>query len=501
MMVLKPGTVFAQHYEVVRVLSAGGMGVVYEVLHRDTKRRRALKIMLPHVVTDPDMRKRFALEAVVTADIESEHLVEVFDAGIDGDSDCPYLVMELLRGEDLGAKLRRNERLSPPELVALLDQAARALEKTHAAGIVHRDLKPENLFLTRRDDGSPRLKILDFGIAKVLRSTSGDPKSTTKTFGTPYYMAREQITGEAQLIGPASDTYALAHIAYALLVGVPYFDDEASASAGNMLSLLLAVGKGPQEPAAKRAAKRGVDLPPEFDAWFDRATRADPRKRYGSARDLVAALGQVLSGLPDTPLGGGAIAAMTALPPPSDFPPALGGTIPIDSPSSSPPPLQQAQRASVGGVFAKPQLSPLPSSADTPPGPSQTGSPFSTTSAKKIERRPRYGLLIGVVVAAAAAIALALAVGPLGRDPQSAGAVSSPEPPITAGTATQGAGAAPIEPVVTAMTTTAAPSASVEPTASLTASTSAQPPRPVRIPTRPTAGPTTTTAEPVWKTR
>ncbi|NUO48765.1 MAG: serine/threonine protein kinase, partial [Polyangiaceae bacterium] len=336
MMVLKPGSLFAERYEIVGVVSAGGMGIVYEVLHRETKRRRALKVMLPHVVTDPEMRARFALEAVVTADIESEHLVEVFDAGIDAETDCPYLVMELLRGEDLGSRLRRGERCSPPELVGLLEQAALALEKTHAAGIVHRDLKPENLFLTKRDDGSPRLKILDFGIAKVVRVTAPDPKSTTKTFGTPYYMAREQVTGEAQLIGPSSDTYALAQITYALLVGRPYFDDDLGGDERNILALLLAVGKGPSEAASVRAERRGIELPTGFDKWFARATSTQPRARFDSAKALVSELAAILRDLPPVPLAEKAAAAGD--PPVKAAPVALGGTVPMPISGSVPPP-------------------------------------------------------------------------------------------------------------------------------------------------------------------
>ncbi len=294
MMALRPGTVFAKSYEIVRPISAGGMGIVYEVIHLGTKRHRALKVMLAHIVADPVMRARFALEAVVTAEVESEHLTEVFDAGIDEESDCPYLVMELLRGEDLGARIKRGERTDAAEVLALMDQVARTLEKTHAAGIVHRDLKPDNLFLTRRDDGSPRIKILDFGIAKLVKQDLTGPQATTKSFGTPYYMAREQITGESKLIGPSSDLYALAHITYALLTGAPYFEDEARSADGNLLTLLMAVGHGAVEPATQRALRRGVELPTPFDAWFKRAVAVSPQQRFASARAMMEELAVVL---------------------------------------------------------------------------------------------------------------------------------------------------------------------------------------------------------------
>ncbi len=107
-------------------------------------------------------------------------------------------------------------------------------------------------------------------------------------------MSREQITGEAHLIGPASDLYAVAQIAYSMLVGAPYFEDEASSAGGNVLTLLLAVGQGPTEPASVRAARRGVTLPASFDAWFERSTRTDPRERYQAAREMIDALGRAL---------------------------------------------------------------------------------------------------------------------------------------------------------------------------------------------------------------
>ncbi len=211
--------IFNDRYEVVRCIRSGGMGAIYEVVHTATRRRCALKVMLPSLLADDDLRRRFAQEANLTADIQSEHLVQIFDAGVDPKTEMPFLVMELLQGEDLGTILEEKGKLSRVEVVALLQQAVQALEKTHAAGIVHRDLKPENLFVTERDDGTLWLKLLDFGIAKIVaRSTLA---KTTRVAGTPLYMPPEQIQGKGN-IGPAADIYALAHIAFTLLVGQPY---------------------------------------------------------------------------------------------------------------------------------------------------------------------------------------------------------------------------------------------------------------------------------------
>jgi serine/threonine-protein kinase len=146
---LKPGAIFHGRYEIVRCITAGGMGAVYEVIHLETRRRRALKVLLPSLITDHDMRGRFRGEATVTAEVDSEHIVETFDAGVDTDTGMPFLVMELLKGEELTSMIARRGRLAATEAVVLLHQAALALDKTHAAGIVHRDLKPDNLFVTR----------------------------------------------------------------------------------------------------------------------------------------------------------------------------------------------------------------------------------------------------------------------------------------------------------------------------------------------------------------
>src|SRR5262245_49166706 len=174
---LTRGSRFHGRYEIVRCIKAGGMGAVYEVIHTQTRRRCALKVMLPGLVVDPEMRARFQLEATVAADVHSEHIVETYDAGIDEATGTPFIVMELLRGEELAATVLRRGALPAAEAIELLNHAALALDRTHAAGIVHRDLKPENLFVTARDDGSPRLKVLDFGIAKVVAKNTAASKS------------------------------------------------------------------------------------------------------------------------------------------------------------------------------------------------------------------------------------------------------------------------------------------------------------------------------------
>lgn len=289
--ILPVGRLFHGHYQVLRCVKAGGMGAVYEVLDLKTQRRRALKVMLPDVVADPDLRARFRQEATITANIESEHIVETFDADVDPESGAPYLVMELLRGDDLRTVLKTRGRLPAADVVTLLRQVALALERTHDAGVIHRDLKPENLFLTRRDDGTPRVKILDFGIAKVF-AQSGEAARTTIAIGTPLYMSPEQVRGDGT-IGPRTDLYSLGQIAYTLLTGEAYWQTESRAGEG-MYALVIRVVMGAPEPASARAARNGVTLPPAFDAWFAKATAVRPGHRFGSALSLVEDLAVAL---------------------------------------------------------------------------------------------------------------------------------------------------------------------------------------------------------------
>lgn len=287
---LSPGTLFCGRYQVERCVAAGGMGAVYEVVHCATQRRRAMKTMLPGFLSDPEMRARFRLEATITAGIDSEHIVEVFDAGIDESTDLPFLVMEYLRGEDLAVVLQKRGRLPADEVVLLLHQASLALERTHAVGIVHRDLKPENLFITRRDDGSVRLKILDFGIAKIVSQSAAF--KTTRSFGTPLYMAPEQVRGDGDIDGRA-DLYALAQLAFTWLVGHAYWEPEAESATG-VYSLLLKVAAGIKEPASLRAERFGVSLGRAFDAWFARAAHPTMDQRFEYAGELVDALAAAL---------------------------------------------------------------------------------------------------------------------------------------------------------------------------------------------------------------
>jgi eukaryotic-like serine/threonine-protein kinase len=289
--ILTNGAIFAGRYRVVRPLARGGMGVIYEVLHLETERRRALKVMLPGALGDHELRERFLREAKVGAPIDSDFVVEVFDAGIDEATDTPFLVMELLRGEDLGERLRRLGRIAPSDVVIYLHHTALALDQMHRASVVHRDVKPENLFLMEREDGPPRIKLLDFGVAKVVTESV----TAGKGIGTPLYMAPEQYEPCATLTG-AVDVYALGMVAYGLLVGSAYWADEALTQ--RLFALVAVTMRGPEQLASERAAAYGVTLPPAFDAWFTRTTALDPACRFATAGEAVRALAEALGVAP-----------------------------------------------------------------------------------------------------------------------------------------------------------------------------------------------------------
>jgi serine/threonine-protein kinase len=281
----RKGDVFAGRYAIERCIKAGGMGTVYEV--RDTREgeARALKVILPRFASEPRYKKSFEREATLARTIRHPHVVRTYEAGVDDALALPFLVMELLHGEDLACLLRRG-CLAPERALALLGEAASALDALHAVGIVHRDVKPANLFLA-----GDTLKVIDFGLAK-LAFDAGDSRSTLAV-GTPLFMAPEQIEGGVP-ITPACDRYALAQVAFCALVGRPFWEQDARQTDG-VFPLLLRIAAGARDAASARARQAGVDLPPEFDDWFARATARSPHDRFGSASEMVGELAKMLA--------------------------------------------------------------------------------------------------------------------------------------------------------------------------------------------------------------
>ena len=282
------GTIVGDRWRVEAKLGGGGMSLLYAVRHTRTTKRAALKVMLLEYAESKAMQARFSQEMTVTASLESDHIVKVMDGGADSALGVLFIVMELLQGVDLRAELLRcGGRLRPADVAIYLHQASVGLDLAHADGIVHRDLKPENLFLVRRDDGSPCVKVLDFGVAKYIAESLGSAK-TTQAIGTPIYMSPEQIRGDGT-IGYAADVYSLAHVAYDLLVGEPYWENERRKSS-SLYGMLMMMAKGPSEPPSARSIARGVILPEAFDLWFARATAFDPLSRHASILEAASEL-------------------------------------------------------------------------------------------------------------------------------------------------------------------------------------------------------------------
>jgi serine/threonine protein kinase len=268
-------------YRPVRCLARGGMGVVYEVENVNTLDRWALKLLTASVACDPSSVDRLFKEARTVARLKCENVVRVIDVDVAAElGGAPFLVMELLEGATL-AELASSPRESA-EVVGWLAQVARALGRAHAAGVVHRDLKPANLFLTRREDGTDQIKVLDFGVAKVREAGSASVTGSGAVVGTPLYMAPEQARAESDRVTPATDVWALGMIAYRLLTGEDYWQ-------GTAVSVLLA--KVVYE-SVTAPSEHGHDLGPGFDAWFLRSCHADPAARWPSAAAQVEALAE-----------------------------------------------------------------------------------------------------------------------------------------------------------------------------------------------------------------
>jgi serine/threonine-protein kinase len=195
-MQIAPGSIVGGKYRLERPLSRGGMGSVWLARHAKLGSPVAVKFMDPAYATTPAFVARFEREARIAANLRSPHVVHVQDYGID--EGVPYLVMELLQGEDLGDRLNRVGRLSLQDSARLLAQAGKALRRAHEAGLVHRDLKPGNLFLAQIED-EEIIKILDFGIVKETGQLSGERTGTGEVLGSPHYMSPEQVHGDKDL--------------------------------------------------------------------------------------------------------------------------------------------------------------------------------------------------------------------------------------------------------------------------------------------------------------
>ncbi len=285
-MSLEPGTIIAGRYRVVRTLGRGGMGTVLEVVHADLGERYALKMLTGPSATDAESLSRFANEGRVAARLRSDHLVRVTDMG-QLPSGEPFLVMDYLEGMDLEAIVARGP--APiPVAVSLVLQACAGLAMLHAQGFVHRDVKPSNLFLTREHGGRQIVKVLDFGLAKVIDPGAKRLTSTHANFGTPAFMAPEQVMS-AKNVDPRCDQHAIGLVLFELLTGRSAFDGE------TVGAITVAIATQP----APLVSSFRPDVPPALDAAVARALAKRPDQRFSSLSGLARALAPF--GGPDAP--------------------------------------------------------------------------------------------------------------------------------------------------------------------------------------------------------
>jgi tRNA A-37 threonylcarbamoyl transferase component Bud32 len=296
---LPPGTAFGR-YQIVRLLGVGGMGMVYEGLHAELRKRVAIKVLQPEFAQSADARTRFLREGEAAARIRHPHVVDVSDVGThDG---LPFLVMEYLEGEDLGALLFREGALSIERSLDILLPILAGVAAGHAQGVIHRDLKPQNIFISVGWDGEIVPKALDFGVSKLLDAGGASVNVTQAgaVYGTVQYMSPEQARGASD-VGAASDQYALAEILYECLTGKLAYPGD------NTLEVLRRVASNDFVPPRQLLSA----LPEPLEAIILRAMKLEPGARFESLGALGGALLRFAS-LRARVLWGGAFGASVA---------------------------------------------------------------------------------------------------------------------------------------------------------------------------------------------
>jgi serine/threonine-protein kinase len=345
------GEVLDGKYRIDDLLGEGAMGLVFEAEHLLLDKKVAIKVLRPELTGNEELRRRFEIEARAAAAVSHPNVVTVSDMGRTARG-AVYFVMDRLVGETLADRLERMGKLPFWAVVAIAVQILDALEAAHALGLVHRDLKLENVFLAESADGRERVKILDFGVAKVGTSLSGSP-SATRTgmlIGTPEFMAPEQARGDRE-VDARADLYALAVILYRMIAGRSPFSGETA-----MAMIAAVLTETPPDLGQLRP-----DLPPAVVRLIMAAMSRDRELRPGSAAEFRARLH-----------------AACAEPVPPEDQPVLrssGDLVPLDHQERSsrdllpldhqPSPAPAEPSRSAGGPFAR--LAPLPDPAPEPP--------------------------------------------------------------------------------------------------------------------------------------
>jgi serine/threonine protein kinase len=387
-----------KNYEVLSLVGKGGMGAVYLARHTIIGRKAAIKFMRSDLAQDEGLVRRFVNEARAANAIGHPNIVDVLDVGRLPESGLPYMIMEWLEGETVARRMESCGRIPVDQAVEIARQTALAVGAANARGILHRDLKPENLLLVPDPNlpGRDLVKVLDFGVAKLLGTEFGEAvrTHTGRLMGTPMYMSPEQCRG-LKSIDQRSDVYALGVVLYHMLCGRPPFDSEAT---GDLVFLQITQLPAPMAPL-------NPAIPPELEAVVLQALAKAPDDRFASMAELAGALTAALAGHPDqfrrraaitvalaaaaAGIGAWAMIHRDAPPPPAPHPaaaaPAVSPPAPAPRPAMPPevednnpePPLRARARSAAPRVH-RPQAA-----EDRRPPPGPPGAPPRPAPARK----------------------------------------------------------------------------------------------------------------------
>ena len=309
------GSIIADRYRVVSKLGDGGMGQVFLAEHVRMKRRCAVKVMRPQLMSDPVAVVRFNREAENASQISHPNVCAVYDFGETANG-LIYLAMEYIDGEPLSRTLQQESSLIPVRAADIISQTADALSAAHGLGILHRDLKPDNIMIAKSRAGTDHVKIVDFGIARVMAKESQQLTSTGIAVGTPEYMSPEQFAGDT--LDARTDIYSLALVGYHVLTGAHAF------GSGSTKDHLLA--RLTQPPRRLSVVKADVAWPDALQKVFDKALAADPAQRYSDVLDFARDFTEAVTELPVTTTEEHYLSAIATrrLTPPRTFTPARG---------------------------------------------------------------------------------------------------------------------------------------------------------------------------------
>ena len=349
------GEILAGKYRVEELIGSGGMGLVVAATHIELDQKVAIKMMNKEALSDPESRVRFAREARATVKLKSQHVARVHDVGTLDDG-APYLVMEYLDGSDLQTVIFEYGQLLPHEAVAYMLQACEAVAEAHGLGIVHRDLKPRNLFVTTGVDGSPLVKVLDFGISKFVRQT-GDTvdlglTKTQDVIGSPSYMAPEQLRA-AKHATERSDIWSLGVILFETITGQLPWQAE---SVSELTAMVF------RDPPRKMRDIVG-EAPAGLEAIVEKCLEKDPEKRFANVEEFAHALEPFANGLST-----GAAARIESVARTTKRPPGVKAALDRGSAGSA----RLATRATGGTSVSWGETEPMPPAKASVPPPAST---------------------------------------------------------------------------------------------------------------------------------